>query len=554
MHKKEKYFYIVINIKLLQTPSTLTCSPMMKRISLFACTLLTSYVEAQNPFLLKDIMPGTAGSNTSEIVATKSGYTFFNADDADADTDAGLWRTDGTPGGTIKLNLTYPGYISSKATMLTRLNDRQVVFAADNSQGYGEIWVSDGTQAGTIALERFTPSSGSTPVQAALSMNAFVLYGVQSDSNHLQLRRTNGTPEGTKLVHDFGVNNGQLAVFKAVNGVAYFDFYDVSHGGNDILWRSDGTEQGTYQLRDLGSYPTGYSLISNLMEAGNSFYFMTVKFATNEAILFKSNGTAGGTVSVKEISPDYSLNTFPAFAAIGSSLYFSGNDGINGRELWKTDGTGAGTQMVADLNPGSGGSNPVSYTVVGNVLYFSATIDINGDGVAKEAALCKAEGDSATIIRETISDNTTNTAFVTAAQGRLYLSSQDAQHGVELWTSDGTFEGTTFFHDINPGSAGSNPLFKSSFNTYPAYFIATSASTGRELYKLDNPAAPVSFNTKDGNWSDPTTWNNNTIPAAAADVILNHPVIIDVNAECKSLTTGGYNVTVLPGVRLNIKQ
>ena len=35
---------------------------------------------------------------------------------------------------------------------------------------------------------------------------------------------------------------------------------------------------------------------------------------------------------------------------VAGTIYFSADNGINGRELWKTDGTVAGTQMVLDLN------------------------------------------------------------------------------------------------------------------------------------------------------------------------------------------------------------
>ena len=42
-----------------------------------------------------------------------------------------------------------------------------------------------------------------------------------------------------------------------------------------------------------------------------------------------------------------------------SSIFFGATDGTNGRELWKTDGTAAGTVMVKDLNP-AGDSYPVS--------------------------------------------------------------------------------------------------------------------------------------------------------------------------------------------------
>mgnify|MGYP003687910505 CR=1 FL=1 len=48
--------------------------------------------------------------------------------------------------------------------------------------------------------------------------------------------------------------------------------------------------------------------------------------------------------------------------AVGNTLYFSGTDGTNGYELWKSDGTASGTVMVKDINSGSGDSNPYQFT------------------------------------------------------------------------------------------------------------------------------------------------------------------------------------------------
>ena len=64
--------------------------------------------------------------------------------------------------------------------------------------------------------------------------------------------------------------------------------------------------------------------------------------------------------------------------AVGNTLYFRATDGTNGYELWKSDGTASGTVMVKDINSGSGDSTPYSLTAFGNTLYFQANDGANG--------------------------------------------------------------------------------------------------------------------------------------------------------------------------------
>ena len=283
----------------------------MKKIILpLALLFIAGTVLCQNPRMLKDVFPGSTGSSIQQIVKT-SNYTFFNAEDADADTDRGLYRTDGTPAGTIKLNLDYrlvtPGYVSTKADKLTALEDK-VIFAGDNfAPGYGEVWASDGTQAGTIALERFQPTVTTTrgPVFEMAALNGYVYYGVAATNNKTQLRRTDGTAAGTTLVYEFSsyTTAPEIGLLKNINGILYFNLYDSYGGGNDMTWRSDGTAAGTYMLRDLG---TEYFAMGFFMEPVNgSICFMTGKVSNNNTVLFKTDGTPAGTVPVYEFNGVY---------------------------------------------------------------------------------------------------------------------------------------------------------------------------------------------------------------------------------------------------------
>ncbi|HYG74664.1 MAG TPA: ELWxxDGT repeat protein, partial [Planctomycetota bacterium] len=57
---------------------------------------------------------------------------------------------------------------------------------------------------------------------------------------------------------------------------------------------------------------------------------------------------------------------------------FAASDGRLGRELWKSDGTAGGTVLVDDIQPGAGTSSPQNLIVVGQTIFFSAFNETTG--------------------------------------------------------------------------------------------------------------------------------------------------------------------------------
>ncbi|MBR9970880.1 ELWxxDGT repeat protein [Magnetospirillum sulfuroxidans] len=86
--------------------------------------------------------------------------------------------------------------------------------------------------------------------------------------------------------------------------------------------------------------------------------FFAATDGTNGTELWKSDGTAVGTVMVKDINPGSSSSSPNHLTNVNGTLYFSATDGTNGTELWKSDGTAVGTVMVKDIRTGTVGSGP----------------------------------------------------------------------------------------------------------------------------------------------------------------------------------------------------
>lgn len=108
-------------------------------------------------------------------------------------------------------------------------------------------------------------------------------------------------------------------------------------------------------------------------------------------------------------------------------MYFATNNGLNGTELWKSDGTAAGTVMVKDINSGTGHSLPKNLINVNGTLYFTADDGTNG------YELWKTDGTVAGTVKVINNINLTN---LTLINNLLFFTTNDSAYGYELWALD----------------------------------------------------------------------------------------------------------------------
>ncbi len=165
-------------------------------------------------------------------------------------------------------------------------------------------------------------------------------------------------------------------------------------------------------------------------------------------------------------------------------MYFTADNGINGRELWRSDGTSAGTYMVKDINPGFTGSNPSNLIDVNGVLFFTATTP--GEGTE----LWRTDGTSfgtALVNDIRVGASSSNIATLAVLNGILYFRATNNTNGSELWRSNGTAVGTTIVRDIVAGSGSSTPTNLTRVGNF-IFFSAFNSTNGFELWKTDGTA------------------------------------------------------------------
>ena len=137
----------------------------------------------------------------------------------------------------------------------------------------------------------------------------------------------------------------------------------------------------------------------------------------------------------------------------GDSVIFAGYAPGKGVELFTTDGTAAGTVLVKDIYPGAKSSMPfgsqigetrILFTPIGDKTFFFAK-DATG------VQLWVTDGTSAGTTKLTSgTQGSIGAAQGTAFNGEFYFASNSRTTGVELWKSDGTLAGTTLVRDFEP--------------------------------------------------------------------------------------------------------
>jgi len=442
----------------------------------------------------------------------------------------------------------YTSYLqSSSPSDLTEFNDR-LYFAASSGQAGSEFWVSDGTAEGTQIVADIRTNDGENAFDNGSNPRNFIefsdrLYFTASAGvSGTEVWVSDGTGEGTQLLADIHPNDSQYSFENAsfaqeftVLGDRLFFAADNGENGRE-LWISDGTGEGTQLLKDIDPGVTdGYfypfeprvdsSIPLNLLAVGDRVYF-TADDGENGRELWVSDGTTDGTKLVKDINTGFDdseyiyarigksrrlenprpLNSSPyALTEFNDKIYFTADDGVNGRELWVSDGTESGTQLLTDLNPATdaygspNSSYPRNLIQLQDRLYFTADNGESGnelwvtDGTVEGTQLLKDINTNTTPNSFGFVDFNSYPNYFSEFDNKLFFTADDGVVGRELWVTDGTTEGTQLVKDVNPAisnfgdstDAEGSSIYQFTEFSGRLYFVARTEEVGRELWVTD---------------------------------------------------------------------
>jgi ELWxxDGT repeat protein len=426
-------------------------------------------------------VPGLDGAQPQGAPVAAGGKAYVIAQGGDG---YRVWATDGTAAGTAPLGgMTQANFVSSLVAGTDRVffqvNGDQIwtvgvaetqahlvplpsalglgpslaavghhaYFVGSDSSEVSQLWVTDGTQAGTGPLTAFTkdqaPQFGFTGAPTVVELGDHAIFVVDlAPGLAPQLWVSSGSPAtsvklaNTTLVSPLVVGNRVLYTAIAQEGTSV------------TLWSTDGTPSGSHLLaRGLCPGECGGAIEGVTLAGGNAFFAAD---AGQGFQLWRSDGTPGGTRAFTDVANDEPNLDPSLLAVLGGELFFSAS-GPYGQELWKSDGAPGGTLLVTDIARNESSSNPAGLAAFAGQLLFSAF-----DGTSRQ--LWRSAGTDVDTSALTafggqapgFDDRTGEPQQLVAAGGTMFFWRQgDGTTPYHLWRTDGTAAGTLLLHDFD---------------------------------------------------------------------------------------------------------
>ena len=369
---------------------------------------------------------------------------------------AGLWKSDGTPAGTIKLTPSS----SRDAKNLFALNGIAFFQGTDGVNG-AELWRSDGTLTGTQLVKDISPGNLGSAPREMTSLNGQLFFVVTSWT-------ADGDPAGVEIWKSDGTAGGTVPVKRLAGGVPY-ELHLISHSGKLFfdyggLWTSDGTPEGTTQISDLRLINSGPTPAA--VDMADETLFLANDSSFRHFGLWKTDGTQAGTTLVKNLDNMGVQDMVSVNGSVYVELivdtrvcdpnYFPICMPLSGGltpELWKTDGTPGGTTRLRSWGLGAPGAF--------QLLNFNGTLLFqNVDGFGRPQ-LWGSDGTPQGTTQIAGLALPPDMSDLTIVGGTLFFRGADtvSPQGYVLWKSDLTEGGTVPFAriDLMPQTLGKAP-------------------------------------------------------------------------------------------------
>jgi len=381
---------------------------------------------------------GTDNSFTA-YTPVRAGVVFFSF--FKEATSCELWGTDGTAAGTEWLADLCGQTVSEDTesfSVRVLATNGDVAFLTDR---LGHLWRSDGTRAGTFVVSAVVVKQNFWSLGPDRHTLFFTGCGTFRGCG---LWKSDGTRQGTRLVRAFSpdAQSSNIGPFVVWEGRLAF-------GVDGALWTTDGVAAGTTtRIRPLSRQ------IRSLVVHQRALYAVSLDGTLTLWSLFPGDREPR---RLREFPADSRVNYLQVFPTGNRVLVVSAVDDDNGgveTTLWETNGTPRGTVRIAPVE--GFGSILSGVSRIGDRVLFAAAArgerDVRlwtlEDGSRRAQVLRGCPGGCPLV------EDDAPTVFF---RGRLYFTAQDEAHGLELWTTNGTPQGTRLVKDLCPGPCDGLP-------------------------------------------------------------------------------------------------
>lgn len=495
------------------------------------------------------------------------------------------------------------------------VNNKAVFWKNDGIHG-NELWVSDGTEAGTTILKDITPGSSGTSVgYSALQTDNGIFFmvgdNIDERDHTLELWFTDGTSSNTRLIlkednnNQFrGLNTLDRTQAKYFNHNLYFAGSAISSNmGYDCIYKVNSTSTQVASSSVFHMKAVIYALEvfqNNLIVSSGTYSNVSNTWFYDLSVITGNNSSAGTFFTNNNAAIRHMINVndhYLAFAYLpsGSQYMLAKFDNVNqstpielttlyntflsncdlgpnsiittidnklyfyknacwGAQLWVSDGTAGGT-----IAPPFTYSNVRYFGQEGNGALFQV-YDVNGyskalmwDGNPNAA---QVYSENASMLEESLQQKVTigNRTFLFTGKG-TYLRKYDDASTYKLYG-----QGPSPYMMIDVGNAGQSEVYRNILNNQIVAlgynYRRDNNNNNRQLYNF-NTSIKIWTGAISKDWNESLNWEPSGAPTQNDDVLIaksnsGNYPSINQSVSCKSLFINYGPIEILSSGQISV--
>ena len=361
---------------------------------------------------------------------------------------------------------------------------KSLFFVADDGLHGRELWTCDGEGHCSLVADLYPGFPGSSP-EKLFDADGWLCFTAETAEHGREPWVLDAGTGGASMLRDIapGPASSDAQCLGTGQGVTFLTASCLESGREP--WVAAPAKRSCELLMDTAAGPeSGFGWNGAVSPDGFFYFYAYFRF-------WRSDGTLPGTNEVARVMPRGSCDikyTEAPIAFLGTRTVFFADDPACGLELWVKEHKQVPC-LLKDINPGRASSNVTSLAVFRDVMYFGA------DDHAHGIELWRSDGtpEGTHLVKDICPGMGSSRPYSYAVAGnRLFFLADDGEHGKELWTTDGTDDETVMVEDLYPGVAPSDPWCVTEAGER-LFFCATSPEYGEEVFSVDANTLEVSL-------------------------------------------------------------